>query len=230
MAGSKAQKKKGWRLKVNLGLLAVFLWGIFILFFMSWIFVLGIFVGRGFAPDEITDISELKEEIIRLKKPIENETQEETHSAPSDTAEETEPELVFYERLTAKKDEAKNNLHTEGTKAVRDVSPPVPAPAPAATQAAGTGSVKPSDDSKGKSGSGQYTIQVASISELANAEKTVKELLEKGFDAYYYEATVKGKRYYRIRCGRFSNRAEARVYSLKLEEKTGLKGYVTSIE
>lgn len=228
MAGSKAQKKKGWRLKVNLGPLAIFLWGIFILFFMSWIFVLGIFVGRGFAPDEITDISEIKEEIIRLKKPIENETQEETYNAPSDNDEETEPELAFYDRLTTKKDEAKNNLHTEEKTVNKKVSS-APAPAPAATQASGTGGVKSSEDSTGKSGSG-YTIQVASISELANAEKTVKELLEKGFDAYYYEAIVKGKKYYRIRCGRFSNRAEARVYSLKLEEKTGLKGYVTSVE
>ncbi|MBN1627764.1 MAG: SPOR domain-containing protein, partial [Deltaproteobacteria bacterium] len=89
---------------------------------------------------------------------------------------------------------------------------------------------KPSGGSTVKSGSGQYTVQVAAISELANAEKAVKDLLEKGFDAYYYESTVKGKKYYRVRCGRFSDQSQARAYSKKLEEKTGLKGYVTSID
>lgn len=229
MAGSKAQKKdKGWRFRVNLGPLSIFLWGIFILFFMSWIFVLGIFVGRGFAPDEITDISEIKGELIRLTKPIENETREDTYSAPTDTTEETVPELAFFNRLTTKKDESRNNLKTEEKTSDRTVSE-APAKASAAP-ASGADNVKSSGNSAVKSGSGQYTIQVASISELANAEKAVKELLEKGFDAYYYEATVKGKKYYRVRCGRFSDRAEAQIYSLKLEEKTGLKGYVTGVE
>ncbi|MBN1624897.1 MAG: hypothetical protein JW944_00120, partial [Deltaproteobacteria bacterium] len=127
MAGSKAKKDNGWRFRVNLGPLSLFLWGVFILFFMSWIFVLGIFVGRGFAPEEITDLSEIKGEIIRLKSPIENKRPADTSGAPSEPDKETTPELVFYERLTSKKEEAKNSLHTDETAPVRTASR---APAP----------------------------------------------------------------------------------------------------
>jgi len=226
MADSKAQKKVGWRFRVNLGPLSLFLWGVFILFFMSWIFVLGIFVGRGFVPDEITDLSEIKGEIIKLKSPIEKATPEGPSGAHPDAEKETEPELVFYERLTSKKEDAKNNLHIGQTEAGGTASQ---TPAPSDRASAGD-TAKPSVGSTVKSGSEQYTVQVASISELGNAEKTVKDLLEKGFDAYYYETTVKGKKYYRVRCGRFSDKTQAQAYSTRLEEKTGLKGYVTNVE
>lgn len=230
MSGGKPKEKRRWRYKVDLGPLSIILWGIFILFFLSWIFVLGIFVGRGIIPGEITDITELKGEINKIQAAIEPEDAGNTDTDVSDELAKTEPELVFYEKLTSKKDEVKNNLHPEkDTEINKTISQPVK---PVVVQDSGseTKDVKPPADSKPVSGSVQYTVQVASITESANAEKTVKQLVEKGFDAYYYETTVKGKRYYRVRCGKFSDRTEAQKYSLLLQEKTGLKGYVTEAE
>jgi cell division septation protein DedD len=229
MSSAKPQKKKGWRYKVDLGPLSIVLWGVFILFFMAWIFILGIFVGRGVLPGRITNIFETKGENTKLTRSIDTEGDKESYSVSSDIIAEKEPELEFYDKLTAKKDDARNNFHPEETKINNTISQPLGA---AEGKPSGTDvkEVKSSGDSTDRSGSGQYTIQVASITELAKAEKTVKQLVEKGFNAYYYEATVKGKKYYRVRCGKFSDRVEAQKYSLRLEQKTGLKGYVTGVE
>jgi len=223
-------KKKRWNFKIDLGPLSIILWGIGILFILAWIFILGIFVGRGFLPGEITDVSELKGEINKIQGAIKPEDTTASNMTTSDDLKETEPEFVFYDKLTTKKDEAKNNLYTEpGTEINKTVSNPIK-PMEVQTSGSDIKEVKHPADSKPKSDSGQFTIQVASIAELASAEKTVKQLVEKGFNAYYYETIVKGKKYYRVRCGKFSDKAEAQKYSIRLQEKTGFKGYVTDTE
>ena len=229
MSSAKLQKKRGWRYQIDLGPLSIVLWAVFILFFMAWIFVLGIFVGRGVFPGKIANIFETTGENTKLKKTIDTEGDIESRSVSPDILEETEPELVFYDELTAKKDEARDNFHPEETKPNKTVSQ-TPVTAEVNTSGNDVKKATFSGDSKGSAGQGQYTIQVASVTELVKAEKTVKQLIEKGFNAYYYEAAVKGKKYYRVRCGKFSDRMEAQKYSLRLEEKTGLKGYVTSVE
>jgi len=229
MSSAKLQKKRGWRYQIDLGPLSIVLWAVFILFFMAWIFVLGIFVGRGVFPGKIANIFETTGENTKLKKTIDTEGDIESRSVSPDILEETEPELVFYDELTAKKDEARDNFHPEETKPNKTVSQ-TPVTAEVKTSNNDVKKATSSGDSKGNAGQGQYTIQVASVTELVKAEKTVKQLIEKGFNAYYYEASVNGKKYYRVRCGQFSDRMEAQKYSLRLEGKTGLKGYVTGVE
>jgi len=41
---------------------------------------------------------------------------------------------------------------------------------------------------------------------------------------------VKGKAYYRVRCGRFMTRDEAGVYASKLLKETKIRGFVSKIE
>jgi cell division septation protein DedD len=236
MSSDKPVKKRRFRYQIDMGPLSMMLWGIGIFFFIAWIFVLGIFVGRGFLPGKISNLSDLNGEIYNLSETIDvNKTNETKQPIPSSTLE-TEPELAFYDKLTTKKDEAKINIQPEAvTETQKTTVPPRetiavqasssdkkidPAPAPVVS------TPKPPTPT----GAGQYTIQVASIAEIATAQKTVKQLVQKGFDAYYYETKVKGKTYYRVRCGKFSNRADAVKSSLKLQEKTGLKGYVTGTE
>jgi cell division septation protein DedD len=225
MAGDKPVKKRRWRYQIDLGPLSMMLWCLFIFFFLTWIFVLGIFVGRGFLPGKISDLSNLKGEITKLQEPV--ETKETMNSNPSG---ETEPELAFYDKLTTKKDEARNDLQTAAPAEINKAPAPIRETIPLQPTASDKKNITGTAVSTPTSGSSRYTIQVASIAELASAEKTVKHLVEKGFDAYYYAVKVKGKTYYRIRCGKFSDKEEALKYSLKLKEKTGLKGYVTGNE
>jgi cell division septation protein DedD len=226
MATDKPQKKKRWRYHIDLGPLSIVLWGIFILFFLGWIFVLGVFAGRGALPSSITSLLGLKGETIKLQESSEPAHTIDSKVNASDTLE-TEPDLAFYDKLTTKKDDARNNFLTETPKEPdRVISKPIK---PVETKPLVNDKkevVARKVDSTPKPASGHYTVQVASISELGAAEKTVKQLKEKGFDAYYSAISVKGKTYYRIRCGKFSDRAEALKCSTKLE-KIGLKGYVT---
>jgi cell division protein FtsN len=229
MSSVKPQKKKGWRYQINLGPLSIVIWGLFFLFFMAWIFILGIFVGRGVLPGSLTNLFEKKGENARLTRSIGSAKDTESFTTSMDSPVETEPELDFYNELTAKKDEAKNTIRSEEARITKTpTSPQISTEEkPSVKEEKQISTPAISTDSRG---AGQYTIQVASITELAKAEKTVKQLIEKGFNAYYYEASVKGKKYYRVRSGKFSDRAEAQKYSLRIEGKTGLKGYVTGVE
>jgi len=75
-----------------------------------------------------------------------------------------------------------------------------------------------------------FTVQLASVEEKSGAERVIKRLGEKGCDAYYYETEVRGKTYYRIRCGRFTNREEADAFARKLAKTAGMKGFVTGVD
>jgi len=255
------KKKRRWRYQIDLGPISLFVWGICIFFFLAWIFVLGIFVGRGFMPEKISDLSGLQGEISKLHDTLETKETKEVKTPVSVNLSEKEPELAFYDNLTTKREEARVNIQEETThetpksspvtvplketvttqQPVKEERPPVQmVEAPlnekkSPVQAAAA----PANDKKAisspavpaaKTGPGKYTIQLAAIAERAKAEKTVKQLKEKGFDAYYYETKVKKKTLYRIRCGKFTDRAEAVKTALKLQEKTGLKGYVTGAE
>lgn len=54
-----------------------------------------------------------------------------------------------------------------------------------------------------------FTVQVEAVGTAAEAEQAVKRLQKKGFDAYYYQVTHKGRKYFRIRVGRYESREEA---------------------
>jgi septal ring-binding cell division protein DamX len=242
MTEEKPKKKRRWKYQIDLGPLSMLVWGICIFFFLAWIFVLGIFVGRGFLPESISNFSELKSEINKFQTTVETKGTKKEGSIDSSDPIEKEPELAFYDNLTTKKDYARSNIQNDTVleTLVPDPSPPretVAVQPPASDKKVMV--QKPANDktiapspavSATKIGSGKYTIQVASIAGLSAAQKTVKQLVDKGFDAYYYETTVKNKTYYRIRCGNFSDRAEAVKTALKLQQKTGFKGYVTNSE
>jgi septal ring-binding cell division protein DamX len=237
------KKKRRWKYQIDLGPLSMLVWVICIFFFLAWIFVLGIFVGRGFLPDSISNLSDLKGEINKFQTPVVTKDAKEEKAFESPDPMEKEPELAFYDKLTTKKDDARSSIQSE---AIPEAPKPTPAPPRETVEAQPSISDKkvtapPAVSDKKmdalfsavpatKIGSGKYTIQVASIAGLSAAQKAVKQLVDKGFDAYYYETKVKGKTYYRIRCGKFQDRAEAVETALKLQEKTGYKGYVTGSE
>ena len=63
-----------------------------------------------------------------------------------------------------------------------------------------------------KRGSGEnFTVQVAISSTAERAGDVVKKLKGQGFDAYYYQVEHEGRRYFRIRVGRYEAREQAQV-------------------
>jgi len=119
-----------------------------------------------------------------------------------------EEELSFYNQLIDKKDMAKKSA---------PVAPPPKEPDISPVQE----TVEPVNNH-----TGDYSIQVAALNDEGETEKIVKKLIKLGYQAYYYQTMVKGKVYYRVRCGPFSNKEEAKSYANKLAEIEGFKPFV----
>jgi len=223
--------KKAKRYKVELTPLSAMFWGTFIFFLLTWIFVLGILVGRGFLPGNVTTISDLKGQIRKLQDMV---SHEEGYKSKAPKEPDPAPKLAFYEKLSTKKEEIKKDR-----KPVKEPANPKVVVAPKKAEVP----KKRADDSKLEdivetlkkeseplTADILYTVQLASLRDRDKAAKMIDGLIEKGYDAYYYEAKVKDKTYFRIRCGKFTTRNEAGDYARRLAEGAGVKGFVSRLE
>jgi cell division septation protein DedD len=253
---SKSRKKVKKKYLVEMTSLSVFLWGFCLFFLLAWIFVLGILVGRGFIPGGESAISELKAQIARLQAIVGNSKVRD--KMPEKTTDKN-PELAFYERLSSKKVEVKNRWQPEkdvvSSREEKETSKIVafpknriekeddsPTKIDVAPQGRGTPQVAPTGKQKGQA-SGRlqiltenaapeirYTVQLASLGSRSKAEVMINNLVDRGYPAYYYEADVKGKTYFRVSCGEFNSSKDASRYAEKLTKDTGIKGFVFRVE
>jgi cell division septation protein DedD len=212
---TKKATKKTYRFEMTS--LSLGFWAFCLFFLLSWIFVLGIFVGRGFLPGGKPLLSELKGQMDKLQTAV--MPRKPSNAAPEVKEEEENPKLAFYESLSSKKKEVRMG-----------VEPPKPNPvkknqAEAHRKEAGNNpqGLDPGDRH-------QYTVQLASLGERARADALIKGLRDQGYEAYVAEAVVGGKVYYRVRCGRFLTREEAGQHVRKLAKEAGLKGFVARTE
>jgi cell division septation protein DedD len=67
---------------------------------------------------------------------------------------------------------------------------------------------------------GGYTVNIASFRDKGNADRLLKELEEKGYEAFIEKANIPQKgTWYRVAAGRFSSRGEALAFAQGLKEK-----------
>ena len=216
MGKGESPKKKKKKHKIELTYPSMFLWGFFLFFLLGWIFILGILVGRGLLPGPVTAITGLKDHISKLPGVAGSGK---TQGLKSQNKSNSDPKLVFYEKLSVKKEEAKKKWVPE-----RKKSEPLEKPE------------KPENPEKPRQirappvDNAQYTVQIASLEDQNMAQKLIGELTSRGYPAYFYEAKVDGRIYYRIRCGRFVSRGEADDYAIRLATETGHKGFVSKLE
>ena len=244
-----SSKKKKYQIELSAA--SVFFWGVCFVFFMGWIFVLGILVGRGFLPGANTAITDLKAQVTKLQEMVAwNKRTEQKSRAKEDV----DPKLGFYDKLESKKAE-KRKPFPEGP-------PEVPksekAPKPGGTSLAEVKadiarketlsgkqdllknagpekkvketvptSVTPAEKAPGPF---RYVIQIAALDERGKAEDMARRLSERGVDAYLQETVVKGRTYFRVRCGEFATKEEADRYGLKLPKEAGTKWRVVHVE
>jgi cell division septation protein DedD len=226
MASKKSRaKKRRKKYQIEITSLSTFLWGIFLFFLFAWVFVLGISVGRGSLPKVVTNLSsyikgvigEPAEAILRPSK---------SYDVKSSKKPEPDPKLAFYEKLSVKKDEVKNNWQpTDSLPSKANVSQKV-FPNRKKGKRAETLNTQSDQWIDGI----RYTVQLASLSDGDKAEKMSKRLLDQGYPAYFYEVKVKGKTYYRVRCGKFMSKKDARNYADKLAREEGIKGFIARTE
>jgi septal ring-binding cell division protein DamX len=224
------------RYRIEMSSVALFLWGFCLLFFVAWIFVLGVLVGRGFLPGADSALTDLKSQVSKLQEVM-------AGSKPSAQEEQKkeaiDEKLAFYERLESKKDETKkigqlaSDVKEGSERKSNGSGEPLKTDPPEKeknTNSAPTKSGEGSVLTAPPAGKGVYTLQIASLEDRQKAQNLVKGLTPKGYDAYFYEVSVKGKPYYRVRCGRFTTREKAREHASKLLKETGLKGLVRKID
>lgn len=186
---------------------SAFFWGVGLFLLLGWIFVLGIFVGRGFLP-RIGDDSVPKGESPLVSKDLDRTGLKDLE------IEEGQPKLEFYKRLTEKK---------EQTTGYQIASEPQKKGPPIAKKK--EVQVKPSEGKK------PFTVQVASFLEEKRAKQKADQLRKQGYSTHIQKAAINGKTYFRVRSGRFEKREEAQRYQHLLARKEGLKeSYVCRVE
>lgn len=230
MAKKTSKSKKGGRktYRIEMTSLSIAFWALCLFFLLSWIFVLGIFLGRGFLPGGVNLLSELKGRITGLEtRGIPNKAS----NSRSEKKQEEDPKLAFYERLSSKKNEVRLRVQPKVSGTER------PDELQVKGGAAGALKSDPKEkrqtlDKQGTSAEDKprYTVQVASLGEKERAEAMIKGLIGRGYEAFFYEAVVGGKTYYRVRCGKFMTREEAGEHARKLAKEAGLKGFVSRME
>lgn len=213
MAKSDSERGKiGKKYHLEMSRASVFLWsaGLFVL--LAWTFALGVFAGRGLIPGGAQTLVELKAQIARLQQMVskKDRTQlEEIRKLQRD------PKFAFFDELAAKKDEREKQTVKQEAKGSAQPNP-----------AQGTVKPTPQAAEKAPPGTSTYVVQIASLETEAKAKEMVTRLTRKGFPAYFYKVVVKGKAYYRVRCGVFKTEAEAVGVTRRLAEKEKLKGVV----
>jgi cell division protein FtsN len=222
---------------------SIFLWISCLSLLLAWVFVLGILVGRGFIPADIMNqLNKLQDMVSYSKKlnlyPVKKE--------------DYDTKLAFYNDLMNKKEtdksrgmpeakaepqkretiQKKNPTTEERLAEIRAEVSGKEGNAQKKTE--GYLEVNPKERQRAQqqvvSGKGLYTLQLASLAEKSKAEETMRKLINRGYDAYFYEVEVRGKPWYRVRSGRFATRDEAEEFAGKIFKETKLMGLVTKIE
>ena len=202
---------------------SVFLWILFLLFLLFWVFVLGIFVGKG----ALTGLMPELKNPFKIFQEMAVPKEEYEYKKPKE-----DPKLIFYDNLMNKKNEAiENNVPPKKEKQPEQEVTLSKDESAADEQDAHEIRKEITHNALPEVISGEmFSVQIASISDPGSAEKLVKELVDKGYDAYYYIAKVRGKKTYRVMCGRFGSRSGALEYQKKLAKYTGYKGFVSGID
>ena len=157
-----------------------------------------------------------------------------SYESPSTKNEEPAPKLDFYKQLESKKELVKNkwesNREPDALKISLKTENNTALPEKVSEEKIKLEPEEVEQKLIPLLNRNNYTVQIASLGEKIKAEGLISRLIDHGFDAYYYEAVVDGKTYYRVRCGKFGTREEAELYSLRIENQEGIEGFVSKLE
>jgi cell division protein FtsN len=228
-------KKKVFRFELSR--LALAGWCAGVLVALLWMFVLGVFVGKGITPANI-NLAEIKKRMIDQGVwPGSGKALQEEGSPRTTNTMKKIPlkDLEFYEKLAQKKRERIEESTPEKTAPEdKPIAAAEAQPKPAATTQAQfkSGAQQTTEASKKqKSSRANFTVQLASFRDQKSAEKFAAR-----FQGLKSKVTVRtvdlpGKgRWYRVQVGELSTRDEAAALAERLTKKYQLKTFVISLE
>lgn len=217
------------------------------LFILSWIFILGIFVGRGYVSDTITrtftdKIQKLQEE----KKVLMDKYLGQEKKANIPQEEILNPPLEFFNKPSPKKTVATQQTSPKPTPKPSTLevktglsgkpdsleakneskSPPVDTKVSKMPSVETKGTKLPPVETKDTKPSQKnliesegFVVQIGSYREEPTAQSSIKRLSEKGYQAQLKMKDIpqRGGKWYRVQIGPFQNRLEAEKALIRLE-------------
>ena len=203
----KPKKRRGKTYHIEFSLSSLVFWSVSLFVLLGWMFFLGILVGRGFLAEGVQTLSELKAQIAKVERLVAARK-----STPLELPREMEkePKLDFHEELTSKKKDVYERPHQTIKENPK--------------QEAGDSQAQPWETG------GAYTVQLASLENEIKAVNMVDRLINKGYPAYFYKVHIKGKIFYRVRCGRFRDQDEANDFKSLLAQREKIRGIVARFE
>ncbi len=224
-ARKRKKTKKSVRFEVSRLALTGWCFGLFLALF--WMFLLGLFVGKGITPANI-NFTEIKKRMMAEGIwPGSSETGRQESPPPSTTTKRKIPlkDLEFYEKL-AKKKEAQLQKPAAAKAPPKEKPPTTVAakpPPPAKQQKKSSVQQKPSTD--------HFTVQLASFKDLTSAKKFAARFRGLKHKATIREVELSGKgRWYRVQVGKLGSREEATALANDLAQKYQLHAFVIGLE
>jgi cell division septation protein DedD len=215
--------KKGKRYQLEFSFTSLFFWSLGLLFILGWIFVLGILVGRGFLPEGVKNLTELRSQITKLQDMVSKKKNSDLDVIKNSKK---TPKFAFYEELSKKKEEPVNVPKPPKKKTDKKETATKPEPVEK-IEAVPPVQKKPA---QAVEDGAKYTVQIASLEREIQAIRMVNEMVARGYPAFYLKANVRGKTYFRVRCGRFVSRKEADEFLKLLAGREKIKGFVARID
>ena len=224
-ARKRKKTKKPVRFEVSRLALTGWCFGLFLALF--WMFLLGLFVGKGITPANI-NFTEIKKRMMAEGIwPGSSEMGRQENHPPTTTTKKKIPlkDLEFYEKLARKK-EARLQKPAAAKTPPKEKPPTTVAakpPPPAKQQKKSSVQQKPSTD--------RFTVQLASFKDLTSAKKFAARFRGLKHKATIREVELSGKgRWYRVQVGKLASREEATALANDLAQKYQLHAFVIGLE
>lgn len=206
--------------------LAILGWCFGLLVALLWMFLLGLFVGKGINPASI-NFAEIKKRMIDQGVwPGTGKTHQREETSPDKQTRNHIPleDLEFYDKLAKKK--AKFQEQNKGgtppqKETVAGVSPP---PAVPPQQAA-------TSQKQQRPVTGQFTVQLASFRDLQSAKRFAARFKDMKPGAIVRQIDLTGKgRWYRVQVGELRTRDEATAMAQRFKKKYSLQAFVVALD
>ena len=243
MSAARKRKKKKKSVRFEVSRLALTGWCFGLLLALLWMFLLGLFVGKGITPANI-NFAEIKKRMMAEGIwPGSGEIERQESPPPSTATKKKIPlkDLEFYEKL-AKKKEAQIQEPVVAKKPPKEKPPtPVAAKPPPPAQQEKKSSVQqkpsPPPQPKDKSSVQQepstnlFTVQLASFKDLNSAKNFAARFRGLKHKTTIREVELSGKgRWYRVQIGKLASREEATALANYLAKKYQLHAFVINLE
>jgi hypothetical protein len=226
MSTARKRKKTKKPVRFEVSRLALTGWCFGLLVALLWMFLLGLFVGKGITPANI-NFTEIKKRMMAEGIwPGSGETGRQETPPPSTTTKRKIPlkDLEFYEKLAKKKEAQLQKPAVAQTPPKEKPATTLAAksPPPAQQQNKSSEQQKPS--------TARFTVQLASFKDLSSAKKFAARFRGLKHKATIREVELSGKgRWYRVQVGKLASREDATALANQLAKKYQLHAFVIGL-